>query len=383
MEDHRQRKSLLFELSSALGQCSDLDRILVCSLETVIDTLGLLNGAINVCADSTPTFTLRASRGLSKEQLQYIAHFRQKPGGDLCQQVVDSGKMIFVPDLAENALFQDTAWGESYVHLPLRSKHVIVGTMALVTQKGKQFSERDLELLSTAANVIGIAIDNALLVEQNQQIRYGAILDESERLARELHDTLAQSLGLVLFKVRCADESLSLDNVDTARKILHEVIEICEESYVDVRESIFKLRTSPSEEVSFFSTLREYLTEYENHYHVATELTVDIEDAVRLPPLTGIQVLRIIQEALSNSRKHAKATMTAVSFQQLGDCITIAVTDDGCGFNPQEAENKGALHMGLKIMRERAESIGGKLSVESNPGHGTCVTVQLNVTQTK
>ena len=125
------------------------------------------------------------------------------------------------------------------------------------------------------------------------------------------------------------------------------------------------------------------MTEYENHYHVATELTVDIEDAVRLPPLTGIQVLRIIQEALSNSRKHAKATMTAVSFQQLGDCITIAVTDDGCGFNPQEAENKGALHMGLKIMRERAESIGGKLSVESNPGHGTCVTVQLNVTQTK
>jgi len=358
-----------------------LDRILACALDVLIDELGMLNCGINIRDNEAGRFSMQASRNLTDAQLQAIRHFRQKPGGDFCQQAVDSGQVVFVPNLASNELFQDTLgvlWGGSYVNVPLWSQREIVGSMGLVTHVGQQLTEYELEVLKIMGNVIGMAVKS---VQHYEHARYIAMVDERDRLARELHDTLAQSLGCIIQQVNITEELLSRNQIEKAKSSLLEVGQISKATYTDVREAIFSLRAAPSIESGFLSTLREYLTVYETQYSVITELTIDSEEALRLSPETSIQVLRIIQEALSNSRKHSQAKYASVRFQQVGDTIVITVADDGCGFNPAEVANKGPLHLGLQIMHERAESVGGKLTIDSSPGHGTRVTILLETSQ--
>jgi len=381
-EQYKQETPFLYDLLQAVCQCSDLDRILACSLDVLIDELGMLNCAINIRDKHADRFPLRASRNLSDAQLKAIGRFRQKPGGDLCQQAVDTGQVVFIPNLASNELFQDTLgvlWGGSYVNVPLWSQREIVGTMGLVTHVGQQLTEYELEVLKIMGNVIGMAVNS---VQQYQNARYFAMVDERDRLARELHDTLAQSLGCIIQQVNITEELLSRNQIDQAKSTLLEVGQISKATYTDVRETIFSLRAAPSHESGFLTTLIEYLSIYETQYGVTADLMVDSEDALSLSPETSIQVLRIIQEALSNSRKHSQATSASVRFQQAGDIIIVTVTDDGCGFNPAEVANKGPLHLGLQIMHERAESVGGKLEIESSPGHGTRITILLQSPQT-
>ncbi|MDR2715659.1 MAG: GAF domain-containing sensor histidine kinase [Coriobacteriaceae bacterium] len=387
MERYDQKISPLFELLQVVSQCSDLDRILDCTLDVVIDGLGMQNCGIDLREDGMDRFALRASRGLTKTQLQAIERFRQKPGGDFCQQVVDSGQAVFVPNLASNELFQDTLdelWGGSYVNVPLRSKCGVVGAMGLVTHTDQEITEYELEVLKAVGNVLGIAIDNALLVKKIRRVqhsRYVAVVDERSRLARELHDTLAQALGCMILKLNIADELLSSNQVCQAKSNLVEAHRISKTAYTDVRESIFSLRTSPSHESGFLCTLKEYLSEYETYYGLATDLVVESEDINLLSPEVGIQVFRIIQEALGNSRKHAQASRASILLQQAGDSVVVTIADDGRGFNPAEVADKGPLHLGLQIMHERTEGIGGKLEVDSSLGSGTRITIRVPVTQ--
>jgi PAS domain S-box-containing protein len=217
-----------------------------------------------------------------------------------------------------------------------------------------------------------------------QQQRALAVLEERERLARELHDSLGQVLGYVNVQAQAARELLSSGRTREADAHLARLAVTAQDAHTDVREYILGVKAALSPEGGFLSALDQYLRRFEQHYEIQTEWINPDDLAERaLEPVVEVQLLRIIQEALSNVRKHAGARQVQVSFAVQGDQAQVTVEDDGRGFDPTTLGDgtqysvRNSQHFGLRIMRERAEAVGGGLQVYSAPGQGTKVIVQI------
>jgi PAS domain S-box-containing protein len=213
----------------------------------------------------------------------------------------------------------------------------------------------------------------ARLVEQQRAL---ATLDERERLARELHDTIGQLLGYVGFQVDAVSKLVLDGESDVAMAQLGRLGEMVRAAHADVREQILDLHTAPAPEQPFFVVIGQYLDGFTHNYNIQTRLLVeDPFGAEPFSPDARMQVLRILQEALSNARKHGRARRVEVSFGWEDQQVRMVVQDDGAGFDSSRsmAENEG--HFGLRFMRERAEALGGRLEVTSEPDQGTRVVV--------
>ena len=175
-------------------------------------------------------------------------------------------------------------------------------------------------------------------------------------------------------------ESLLEDaQLGPAKNSLRELKQLSLETYTDVREAIFNLRTTLASGLRFLPTLEVYLSEYRFHYGLDVQLSVDGIDLSLFPPDVDIQLLRIVQEALTNVRKHARAAHVWIRFTGVkqGEWVEIMIEDDGCGFEPHSIQSAMTVSIGLQIMRERAESVGGRLELDSKPGGGTRVIVRI------
>jgi nitrate/nitrite-specific signal transduction histidine kinase len=541
LERRNQELSVLNEVALAASQLLDLQQILDLALDTVVNTLGLEAGCIYLLSEESGQLVRRTCRGIRQDSYQEIERLRQQASGALSEQVVRSGELIFIADMAAEDRLQGL-WpdkkGRSYVNIPLKSKGAVVGTMALITYDGQPLTEREVEVLQVVGEEIGVAIDKALLLAETrsrereattlyqlgmqlsssldlgqvlevvadsarqllaadigvvglleeerqamvvqatagartqrlkglrvpigeealasgrplireeyqpdlpiphakdvieaegvvsflavplqrgehpmgmvgvmmrqgrhftqhdvqlltrlahqvvvavenarlyQQVRRLAILEERDRLAREMHDYLAQALGYLNLKASLTSGLLSSHQIDQVEAGLLELKQVTKEIYTDVREAIFSLRTAASPGLGLLPTLRDYLEEYERHYGVQAELVVD-HDPGGFSPEVDVQVLRIIQEALTNVRKHAKTSRAWVCLEQEDSRLRITIEDDGRGFDPARVEWAGQRYFGLQIMRERAESVGGTLELDSRPGHGTRVTIWM------
>jgi signal transduction histidine kinase len=151
---------------------------------------------------------------------------------------------------------------------------------------------------------------------------------------------------------------------------------VTQEAYADVREAILGLRTSISLEQDLLTTLREYLRKFRQNSNIAAELELECDDPVTLTPAAEVQLIRITQEALTNVRKHARASHAWVRIRIVGNMAEVSISDNGRGFDLlQSAAKEG--HFGLQTMRERAESVGGTVEILAAPGQGTTVQVRL------
>jgi signal transduction histidine kinase len=297
--------------------------------------------------------------------------------GSLAGMAVRRGEPVLSNDpTRDERVYLEDATPTALLSAPLTVKGVNIGALS-VTNKPEGFTERDIHIISLFADQAAIAIENARLY---RQVRDLAVLEERDRLARELHDRLAQALGTLNLKASITDELLSGNQINQAQASLLELKEIAGETYTDVREAIFSLRTTASLELEFLPTLQEYLAEYRAHYGVDARLVVDNEFLPEFPADVGIQIIRIIQEALTNVRKHAGTSKAWIRFEQDGDRIRISVEDDGRGFELAQVTGQGRQYFGLQIMRERAESVGGDLELDSRPGQGTRVVMRVPLT---
>jgi signal transduction histidine kinase len=216
--------------------------------------------------------------------------------------------------------------------------------------------------------------------KERAAVRQRAIVEERERIARELHDGLAQVLGYVNTKAMAVRLLLKKRQTEAAEKQLLQLEEAARGLFVDVREAILGLKMAGSSDVH----LAAMLTEYAAHFSRLSDLPVEVEVApsvaqLALPAETELQLLRIVQEALSNVRKHASASAARVCVRNGGPTLELTVSDDGRGFEFEQARQTGRPHFGLSTMRERAEAISAEFNVESQPGAGTRVTIRLVV----
>jgi PAS domain S-box-containing protein len=209
-------------------------------------------------------------------------------------------------------------------------------------------------------------------------------LHEREQLARELHDSLGQVLGYISMQAQAVRKRFHEGQMETIEAQLARLAEVAQEAHRDIRESIFSLKNGPVEGWSFFESLQRHLATYQENYGIHTDLVIAeglTENAFEMD--AKVQLLRVIQEALTNSRKHGQANHVQISFTCEEAWVRIVVADEGCGFDPDQITNGGKSHFGLSLMRERMQDIGGNLEIVAQPEAGTRVMLHVPIRDTQ
>jgi len=257
---------------------------------------------------------------------------------------------------------------------PLRGADGFLGELCVMRTTGVAFTERDRDLLGALADMAAIAVGTSRLREAEQQY---TIVAERERIARELHDSIAQVLGVIHLRLRSLEPDLRDVPGNGVATEIGDLAEIADEAYKDVREAILGLRESVTSADGLEGALGEYLRKYSRQTGIKATLHCDGSARRALTPRSEIQLLRVVQEALTNVRKHAGARHATVNLNADDGVVTLEVKDDGSGFDPGRLEEALDHGFGLGSMRERVELIGGTLAVHTAPGKGTRVEVRL------
>ena len=213
-------------------------------------------------------------------------------------------------------------------------------------------------------------------------MRQRAIVEERERIARELHDGMAQVLGYVSTKVMAARLMLKKQRSHEAEQHLLQLEEAAQRLFVDVREAILGLKMAGRSGAGLSSALREYTAQYHQLTGIPVDLSIDpAAESTSLSAETELQLVRIVQEALTNVRKHASAKRASVGLHRENGTLELLVRDDGVGFDPDgvRLRDSDQPHFGLGTMRERADAIGADFMLHSKPGAGTQVSVRLKI----
>jgi signal transduction histidine kinase len=290
--------------------------------------------------------------------------------------VAATGESLLVPDVAaEPRYYSETPPSDtrSVLCVPLRTKEAVVGVLSVESDQLDAFDESDLAVLQSLADQAAIAIENARLYEQAQQ---AGVLEERQRLARELHDSVTQALyGMTLYSKAAAGQ-LSLGHTDKAAEHLRELQNTSQEALAEMRLLIYELRPPALEEDGLVAALQARLRAVEGRAGLKTEFRSEVEE--RLPPEMEEGLYRIAQEALNNALRHARARNVRVHIGHAAHerMVSLEVVDDGVGFDPATARETGGL--GLSAMEDRAMELGGRLTVKSRPGEGTRVHVEVD-----
>lgn len=289
----------------------------------------------------------------------------------LAEQARQSGTVVVAPDLERAP--RSVGRSRSAAAAPLFVGDKLSAVLVMMADQPARFNESHRDLLQAIANQAALAMANAQLRAQVQQM---AIVEERYRLAREIHDGLAQTLGALGWQMDYLQSLVKSGDTATAADLLAAARQAVREAYLDVREAIDGLRLAVDHPGGLASALADYVEEFRQRTGLAVELTTPDRD-VPLTPEASLQLLRIAQECLTNVRKHAAASRVWVELRSLPGRVELTVADDGRGFDPEAP--RGRQHVGLVGMRERAHSLGGSLTVATRPGHGTRVTVQVPV----
>lgn len=212
----------------------------------------------------------------------------------------------------------------------------------------------------------------------NKQL--AATLQERERLARELHDSIGQVLGYVDLQAQTIRKLMRAGKNAEAEPELSNLIEAARDAHTDVRESILNLKTGTGAGWSFLPVLKQYLRDFQSRHGTHTELIVPegLKDNI-YDTDTGVQLLRVIQEALTNARKHSKGKNVRIDITLEDYWVHISITDDGMGFDTGMGNKDRSQHFGIDFMRERMEQIGGSVVIESRLGVGTVVNLKTPI----
>jgi two-component system nitrate/nitrite sensor histidine kinase NarX len=226
-------------------------------------------------------------------------------------------------------------------------------------------------LLETLGKNLGVAIENQRLIAKEKEF---AVSQERNLLAQGLHDSIAQGLNFLNLQVQMLEDSLSRNDLQEVSEIAPLLRAGVEESYEDVRELLLNFRTR-LQDSNLESEMRNVLSKFQRQTGVHAVIEF-IGSGAPLAPEQQLQVLFILQEALSNVRKHAQASEVKVRVENERD-FKLTITDDGQGFTMESAEQKGDAHVGLHIMRERAVRLSAQFEILSIPGQGSTISLHL------
>jgi signal transduction histidine kinase len=253
------------------------------------------------------------------------------------------------------------------------------GVLGVATTGPREFCEADVETLTALATQVGLALEAARL---RAEIKLLAVQGERERIAREMHDGLAQVLGYVNTKSQAVGQLLADGKVPEASRQLGELAAAARSVYADVREAILNLAPPVPFDGGLAAALEEHAARWAESSKLAVrfQATPEAREA-SLPQDVGSEVFGVAREALTNVRKHAHARRVGMSLSRDGDELVLRISDDGIGFDP-DAVSAGPErwpHFGLAGMRERAQAVGGRIEWRSKPGSGADVELRIPI----
>ncbi len=258
--------------------------------------------------------------------------------------------------------------------VPLRYQQRVLGTLSLYSQGPMDEDNTEApKLFDNVGKHLGMAVAKARLDEESRKL---SLMRERNSLAHELHDSLAQTLAGLGFQVRMLAETLGHGEAPAAQ---HEIVRVqnsLDEAYTELRELIANFR-SPADAMGVVPALEELTERFRKESGIATYLQIECPD-LQLSPVSELQVLRIVREALNNVRKHSRAQTVRVLVRcESGGLYRILIEDDGVGIGQPAINASPGEHLGLSIMHERARRISGDLKIESEPGEGTRISLSF------
>lgn len=284
----------------------------------------------------------------------------------------------FLPLITAALLFQErltlltagvTAFTVAFAHLVLS---LWMDTFAWITESNILLW---LIFYTMATFLIAISVYRTNL-NIRQRIQEGAIMEERQRMRREIHDGVAQALSYLSLKADVVGKLVGEQKTEQAMAGIVEMQEAMDETYQAVRESLDQLSVEVGT-IPLTTAIEEYLAQFEERNGIHTDLEVS-GPRPNLSPVAELQALRITQGALANVSKHAHASKVCVTVKSTSESVELSIKDDGQGFDPsQQSDGNGAGHHGLAIMRERTEGLGGTLTVVAAAGEGTEVRIVL------
>ncbi|HJV27565.1 MAG TPA: type IV pili methyl-accepting chemotaxis transducer N-terminal domain-containing protein [Aromatoleum sp.] len=375
LEEKNRELEILYDIGAFLREPNDVDSLCRGFLQRVQTTLGASASSARLLDPGSQNLCLTVHDGLDQK---FVAREAVLECGEcICGEAARRGSSL-VCEMREPAPLLTLsacrkAGFEVVSATTITANKQTLGLYNLFFRDPRPFTDSDRLLLETLGQQLGIAIENQRLQASGREL---AVSEERNLLARELHDSIAQGLAFMNLQVQMLDDALKRNDEGAARDTLAMLRQGVQESYDDVRELLVHFRTRVAQQdlaAAITATLRRLAEQ--------TGIATDLElagDAAPLDPEAETQVLYIVQEALSNVRKHASARSVKVSMQRGVEGLAVIVRDDGVGFDlADRSATAQDSHIGLQIMRERALRIGGRFAVRSSSGEGTEVRLEL------
>lgn len=375
LAERNRELGILYQATSYLSEPAPIEVLCRGFLDQIKEALGADAGAVRLYTAKSEELHLVTHDGVSD---MFVTNEQTLSCGEcLCGQVIQSGEAQTF-DTAHppagmklmSCIREGFATATAFTIMHDKTK---LGVYNLYFRRQQSLSEGEKHLLETLGQHLGVAIENVRLKAREKEL---AISEERNLLAQELHDSIAQGLAFLNIQVQLLQDSLRKGRVEEAMQTAGQLREGVQESYDDVRELLVHFRTR-MHQADLESAIEAALEKFEGQTGIRTEFTCH-GSGLPLEPGDEIQIMHIVQESLSNIRKHAQATRVTVRLERNLTELQVAVRDNGAGFDPETEPNlKSDRHVGLKIMRERAHRIGGECRIASQAGVGTSVTLRL------
>jgi two-component system nitrate/nitrite sensor histidine kinase NarX len=366
--DRTRELATLNAIAGVVSRSLELEQILHAALDKTMEATGMEVGAAYRLEEDGETMALIAHRGLSETLVSYL---NQLPlGASAAGRAAREERpvVLAVSDYPESTLKEllEAEGLKMAVSVPLVAKGETLGAISLGSSIVRDVPPEESSLLAAIGQQTGVAVENARLYEHAEE---SAAAAERNRLARDLHDAVTQTLfsaGLIAEVLPRIWER----KPDEGRRRLDELRELTRGALAEMRTLLLELRPSALVEVPLGDLLRQLAESITGRARVP--VAVEMEGDCTLPVEVKVALYRIAQEALNNIAKHAGASWASVSLQCRTEDVTLQVQDDGRGFDASDISPQS---LGVGIMRERAQAIGAELKIESAPGEGTLIAV--------
>ena len=371
-----QELQLLYDISTLSTSMVPLEEKLTQVLEKALQTLAIPRGSIHLANPHNGHLELAAGQNLSSQMTTQLACLQRN--GSFWDWVFTNQKQLRIDDFQHDARIKQYAglanpWN-ACVGFPITTKKHTLGVLTIYEDAEHWISEWETRLLKMLGAQLGSLIEQD---ELRSKARQTVIMEERQRFARELHDSLTQSLYSLAMLADGGRDFAELGELERVQQIFERIEDYIQDTLKEMRLMVYELRPVALTQEGLEGALRKRLDLLESRARMQTALEVTLPWG--LPPQVESEIYGIVQEALNNVLKHSGASEVEVRITQEESLLTVKIKDNGHGFDPVKARSLGGL--GLSSMAERARSIGGELTIDSPLKRGTVVRIKLKNSQ--
>ncbi len=359
------------EVGRKISSFLSLDELLPYVVNSLRDTFHYYNVNIFLISD---TGSVELSAGIGGYEKKIPTGFSISFGQGIVGSVAQNEEFVAVADVTTDSRYlasNDLPQTRSELAVPIKLGTEMLGVLDVQSDEINSFDEIDVFTVQTIGDQLAVAVQNARYYLETREL---ATITERNRLAREIHDTLAQGFTGIILQLEAAEQTLGED-ISSSQEHLERAKKLARESLNEARRSVWALRPQVLENLTFIDALRTQAEKFGNDNNIKIAFTASIEDQTIHPDAENA-LLRIFQEALNNVGKHARANNVEVKFTLDENNFVLSISDDGTGFDSTENKSGG---FGLISMRERVKLLGGSFEIISEKGQGTRLVVKIPV----